>query len=124
MINQIIGYAASSCLIITLMPQLLKTFKDKKVNDISFGFISLNLLTCVLFLIYGILLDENPIILANCILIVQNWLLLFFKIKYSNQNQNQNQNRNQNQNQNPAFDSNYFENFMENMENNDMETDC
>ena len=38
---------------------------------------------CVLFLVYGILLEQIPIILANCILIAQNLILLYYKINYS-----------------------------------------
>ena len=80
---QIIGYTAALCLTITLMPQLIKTYRDKEVEDISKGFICLNLFTSILFLIYGILLQQIPIILANCILILQNIILLSFKIMYS-----------------------------------------
>ena len=36
---QIIGYTAALCLTITLMPQLIKTYKDKEVEDISKYFI-------------------------------------------------------------------------------------
>lgn len=79
---QLIGYTAAISLTITLMPQLIKTYKDKEVGDISKGFIFLNLLTSILFLIYGILLKQIPIILANCILILQNIILLSFKIMY------------------------------------------
>ena len=80
---QIIGYTAALFLTITLMPQLIKTYRDKEVEDISKGFICLNLCTSILFLIYGILLQQIPIILANCILILQNIILLSFKIMYS-----------------------------------------
>ena len=80
---QIIGYTAATCLTFTLMPQLIKTYKDKEVEDISKYFIFLNLCTSILFLIYGILLQQIPIILANCILILQNIILLSFKIMYT-----------------------------------------
>jgi len=83
MLIQIIGYLAATSLTITLMPQLVKTYKEKKVEDISKGFICLNLTTSVLFLVYGILLEQIPIILANCILIAQNLILLYYKINYS-----------------------------------------
>jgi MtN3 and saliva related transmembrane protein len=84
MIKDIIGYIGATCLTITLLPQLYKTYKEKSANDISYGFIALNLLTCILFLIYGILLKEIPIILANVILLIQNIILLFLKKNYKN----------------------------------------
>lgn len=96
MINQIIGYSASTCLIITLMPQLIKTYKEKHVEDISIGFILLNLLTSILFLIYGILIEQGPIMFANCILIIQNLTLLYFKNIYTITNINNTKNENNN----------------------------
>ena len=86
MIIQIIGYLAAFSLTITLMPQLVKTYKEKKVEDISKGFICLNLTTSVLFLVYGVLLEQIPIVLSYCILITQNLILLYYKISYSQAN--------------------------------------
>jgi MtN3 and saliva related transmembrane protein len=96
MINQIIGYSGTTCLIITLMPQLIKTYNDKHAEDISIGFILLNLLTSILLLIYGILIEQGPIMLANCILILQNLIFLYFKKKYSIKNNNNNDNNKMN----------------------------
>ena len=83
MLIQIIGYVAAVSLTMTLLPQLIQTYKTKEVNDISIAFIVMNLCTSLLFLVYGILLKQIPIILANCILILQNIILLSFKIIYT-----------------------------------------
>lgn len=83
LITQIVGYCAAVSLMSTLLPQLYHTFKTKKVEDISYFFILLNLLTSSLFLIYGILLYELPIIIANVFLIIQNSTLFTFKKLYN-----------------------------------------
>ena len=83
MLIQIIGYVAAVSLTMTLLPQLIQSYKTKEVNDISIAFIVMNLCTSLLFLVYGILLKQIPIILANCILILQNIILLSFKIIYT-----------------------------------------
>ena len=83
LITQIVGYCAAVSLMSTLLPQLYHTFKTKKVEDISYFFILLNLLTSTLFLIYGILLYELPIIIANVFLIIQNSTLFTFKKLYN-----------------------------------------
>lgn len=80
---EIIGYLGSFFLIITLIPQIVHTIKTKKVNDISYGFIALQIITCILFLIYGIMIYENPLIVANSIVLSQILLFLSLKIKYS-----------------------------------------
>ena len=74
--KDILGFSASLSLTITLLPQLYKTFKHKKLDDISYGFFFLNILTCTLFLSYGILLNEIPLILANIVVLTQ-WIILF-----------------------------------------------
>ena len=73
--TDIIGFSASISLTITLLPQLYKTFIHKKLDDISYGFIILNFLTCFLFLSYGILLKALPLILANSLVLTQ-WIIL------------------------------------------------
>ena len=78
------GYLGAVTLTITLMPQLILNCKTKKVDTLSLGFLLLQLLTCVLFLIYGILLNELPLISANSVTSVQSLVLLGMKIKYRN----------------------------------------
>ena len=77
------GYLGAACLTITLIPQLVHTIKTKKVSDISYGFITLQILTCILFLIYGIMLIEKPIIIANGTVFIQLFIFLYLKIKYN-----------------------------------------
>jgi MtN3 and saliva related transmembrane protein len=77
------GYLGATCLTISLIPQLAHTIKTKRVADISYGFISLQILTCILFLIYGIMLLENPLIIANGAVFVQLLLFLGLKVKYN-----------------------------------------
>ena len=71
----IIGFSASISLTITLLPQIYKTFIDKKLDDLSYGFIFLNFITCFLFLAYSILIKALPILLANSLVLTQ-WIIL------------------------------------------------
>ena len=82
-VTETIGYCGAACLTISLIPQLAHTIKTKRVEDISYGFISLQILTCILFLIYGIMLLENPLIIANGIVLLQLLIFLGLKIKYN-----------------------------------------
>lgn len=81
-ISQIFGYLGAFTLTITLIPQLVLTCKTKKVENLSLVFLFLQNLTCILFLIYGILLKEIPLIVANTIVGIQSLTLLILKIKY------------------------------------------
>ena len=53
------------------------------MDDFSYGFFLIQVLTCSSFLIYGILLNEIPLIVANIIVLSQTFLLIYFKIRYS-----------------------------------------
>lgn len=81
--TELFGYLGVATLIVTLVPQLYLTMRTKKVNDLSFGFLCLQELTCIFFLIYGIKIDAVPLIVANSIVGTQGVLLLFLKIVYS-----------------------------------------
>lgn len=83
MIKDILGYSAAVCLVITLLPQVHLTWKSKRADDISYGFLCLQLLTCFLFLSYGILLEELPLIIANSLVIIQSLMLFSFKCIFS-----------------------------------------
>ena len=82
--SEIFGYLGMVFLTLTLIPQLGRVLKTKKAEDLSYIFLSINVLTCVFFLIYGILLEETPLIIANTIVILQTLTLIFLKYKYYN----------------------------------------
>ena len=82
LLTNIVGYSATCFLTISLIPQLYHTIKSKKVGDISFIFLCLQLFTCGLFLAYGLLLNENPLIIANSCVGFQLIILFYLKVKY------------------------------------------
>ena len=83
MLTDVFGYIGAFFLVITLIPQIKKTYQEKKMDDFSYGFFAIQVLTCTSFLIYGILLGEIPLIVANSIVLSQTFLLINFKIRYS-----------------------------------------
>ena len=79
----IIGYVGGTLLNITFIPQIYKTFKTKKTDDISIYFMCLQIITSIFCLTYSILLDENPLIISNSILLCEILALFIGKIMYS-----------------------------------------
>ena len=84
--KDILGYIGAFFLVITLLPQVIYTYKRKKAEDISYIFLFFQVTTCLLFLSYGILLEENPLIIANSIVLCLNFVLVYFRIIYSKKN--------------------------------------
>lgn len=77
----IIGLTAAAMGGISLFPQVLKILKTKSTKDISREMILILAGSIFLWLVYGILLKNLPIIIANFFGLIQALIILFFKIK-------------------------------------------
>ena len=82
LLDQVFGYIGCSLLVTTLIPQIYTNYKSKTMKDVSIIFILLQNLTCIIFLIYGCLLQEYPLIIANGIVEFQCLILLSMKFIY------------------------------------------
>ena len=79
---EIIGLLAAVCTTIAFLPQVVKTWKSKSAKDLSLGMFSLFFTGVGLWLAYGILQQDLPIILANGVTLILAGSLLFFKLTY------------------------------------------
>ena len=77
----IIGLSAAAMGGISLFPQVLKVIRTKSTKDISREMFLLLAGSIFLWLIYGILLKDLPIIIANFFGFIQALVILFFKIE-------------------------------------------
>ena len=78
----IIGLIAAAFTTVSLFPQLIKVWKTKSTKDISTGMFTLYCGGVLLWFIYGVYLQDVPIILANFLAFVQTLIILMFKAKY------------------------------------------
>ena len=63
----IIGFLATSITTISTLPQIIKTFKTKETKDLSLGMYIILNIGLIVWLIYGIILGELPIIIGNIV---------------------------------------------------------
>ena len=77
----IIGLTAGAMGGISLFPQMLKVLRNKSTKDISREMFLLLAGSIFLWLIYGILLNNLPIIIANFFGLIQALVILFFKME-------------------------------------------
>ena len=75
----IIGYVGTGLLGVTMVPQVYKTFKDKKANDLSWIYLCLQISSNILFIIYGFGLQSLPIIISNCMVALCSLSLVYAK---------------------------------------------
>ncbi len=77
------GYFAAILTTVAFLPQLIKTLKTKKAEDVS-------LITLIMFItgvgswiIYGYKISSSPILIANIITFILNLFILISKIYFS-----------------------------------------
>ncbi len=79
----IIGIAAGILTSISMLPQLIKILKEKDVENISPYMITILLSGVSLWVVYGVMLDEWPIILSNAFSVFVNVTLLICYFLFS-----------------------------------------
>lgn len=79
---QILGLAAGACTTIAFLPQVLKTWKSRSAKDLSLGMFSFFCFGVLLWLIYGIMMRDIPVIAANMMTLMLASTLLFFKLRF------------------------------------------
>ena len=77
-----IGYIAAFCTTFAFLPQALKVWKTKSTKDISLYMFIIFTFGVFSWLIYGMIISDMPIILANAVTLVLSIFILVYKIKY------------------------------------------
>jgi MtN3 and saliva related transmembrane protein len=78
----IIGLIAALFTTVSLLPQLIKVYKTKSTKDISTGMFTLFGSGVLLWFVYGVFVNDLPIMVANSLAFIQAAVILFFKAKY------------------------------------------
>ncbi|MDR7370387.1 SemiSWEET transporter [Flavobacterium aquidurense] len=80
--TNLIGLFAGTCVTISVIPQILKVYKTKKVKAISLKTFSILTFGILVWIIYGILKNDLPIIITNSISLCLNLVMVYFIIYY------------------------------------------
>jgi MtN3 and saliva related transmembrane protein len=79
---KLIAYIAAILTTSSFIPQALKTIKTRHTKDLSLGMYLSFCIGVLLWFVYGIFIQDLPIVLANGITFVFAFIILFLKIKY------------------------------------------
>jgi len=80
--STILGYIAAICTTSSFIPQALKVIKTKETKAISLPMYIIFNIGIIIWLYYGILINEWPIIIANAVTITLTIIILIMKIKH------------------------------------------
>ena len=80
---EIFGYFAAILTTVAFLPQLIKTLRTKKADDVSLITLIMFITGLIFWIIYGYKISSVPILAANIITFILNFLILISKIYFS-----------------------------------------
>lgn len=78
----ILGLVAGLCTTAAVVPQLLKAWKTKEVDDVSPGMFFVLVTGLALWVVYGVIKNDMPIIATNGTAFALNGLMLYLLFRY------------------------------------------
>jgi MtN3 and saliva related transmembrane protein len=76
------GYAAATLTTASFVPQAVLTFRTRDVSGISLGMYSAFTLGVALWLLYGVLIEAWPIVIANAITLALAASILGMRLRF------------------------------------------
>lgn len=77
----LLGLLAATLTTVAFVPQLIKVIKTRSTHDISLAMYIVVCTGVLLWLIYGILVEDTPLIAANTVTFVLAGTILILKIR-------------------------------------------
>lgn len=81
-LSDVLGYAAATLTTVSFVPQAWRTFRTKDVSGISLKMYSVFTVGVAVWLAYGIVLGEIPMMIANSVSLVLACALLVMRVRY------------------------------------------
>ncbi len=81
-LTSVVGFIAAILTTVAFVPQIEKMWRTRSAKDVSLGMYTTFTLGVVMWLVYGILIDSWPIILANCVTLLLAGMVLAMKVKF------------------------------------------
>jgi len=78
----ILGYIAGISVVISMLPQVIKSFRTKSTRDISLSRSIIYAVGVILWTIYGIVLHNGPLTAMNSVGTTLGIIMLILKLKY------------------------------------------
>ena len=80
--TEIVGIVAAVLTTLAFLPQVIHTIRTRSTHDISLRMYSLYTVGIFLWLIYGLLLNDVPLIAANIVTFLLSGTILSLKLRH------------------------------------------
>jgi MtN3 and saliva related transmembrane protein len=81
-LERLIGLAAATLTTLSFLPQMYHSLRTRDTHSISLGMYALFTLGIAMWLIYGVLIHDWPVMLANGVTLVLALVVLVLKLRY------------------------------------------
>jgi MtN3 and saliva related transmembrane protein len=81
-IVQVVGVVAGILTSVALLPQVVKVYREKRSEQISIGYLVTLMSGQSLWIVYGILRSDTPVVATNIFSITVSLVMLVLGIKY------------------------------------------
>jgi MtN3 and saliva related transmembrane protein len=78
----ILGILAGTLCALSFLPQVIRIYKTKHTKDLSLTTFSVFAAGVSVWLIYGVVIGEPPVVIANSVILVFIAAILIMKVKY------------------------------------------
>lgn len=82
---EIMGTIGSLIICISALPQIVKTYRTKKANDISISYLIILMSGMTLTMIYSLYVGDLVFIFGNSLSVLTTGVLIFLCLRYRNQ---------------------------------------
>jgi MtN3 and saliva related transmembrane protein len=76
-----LGLLAGTLTTIAFVPQVLKTWRTRSTHDISLGMFAIFVTGVSIWIVYGLLIGDVPVILTNVATLALAGIILIFKVR-------------------------------------------
>ena len=76
------GAFAGFCTTVSFLPQLIRAWRTRSTRDISLGMFSVLVFGIFLWLVYGVLIGDGPLIAANAVSLCFTGSILYLKLRH------------------------------------------
>ena len=77
----LLGLLAATLTTIAFVPQVVKTWRTRSTHDISLGMFAILVAGITAWLVYGAMIGDLPLVLANAVTLLLAGTILVFKIR-------------------------------------------
>jgi len=77
-----LGYFAGTMTVLSFLPQVLRAWRTRQTRDLSMGMFALLVTASTLWMVYGALSHDWPVVATNAGMVALNGALVAAKLRY------------------------------------------